>query len=234
MEMTDTENKNISLTEILLPNKWELYTYDKSVFKKITDRGNCHATPHKKICEINTMNDLVYLLNIMAVKINEKTDDKINLYANNYIIMREGIEPIWEHPKNENGGTFTIVMDHTKGYDVWSLFMMYMLGETLLYDCDTINGISVSYLCNTSSRTHDASIYIKIWDGKPDRTRDHFLKNLPKDLHDMIKNESIQYMTHRNKQHYAQPNIIEKLNSRSERGNANSRKRGGFHSSYRR
>ena len=39
---------------------------------------------------------------------------------NDYIIMRKGIEPIWEDPKNSNGGTFTVKMAHSKGYDVWS------------------------------------------------------------------------------------------------------------------
>nr|AEX62927.1 eukaryotic translation initiation factor 4E-like protein [Moumouvirus Monve] len=114
--------------------------------------------------------------------------------------MRKGIEPIWEDPRNSNGGTFTVKMNHLKGYEVWSLFVMYILGETLNeYDMDNINGITVSYISDaynfnaTAKQNINSFTYIKIWDGKSNRTRDEFINILPVEILDKIKHESIMY-----------------------------------------
>ena len=144
------------LTNIYLPQPWAFYLYDKQLFKKIANRPNFQAKPHKEICTINTINDLLYILQLMAVKPETKNktnsvNNKINLDVNDYIIMRKGIEPIWEDPKNSNGGTFTIKMAHSKGYDVWSSFIMYMLGETMCDEMQNINGITVSYISDINN-----------------------------------------------------------------------------------
>jgi len=136
----------IPSTNIALPNKWVLYLYDKQLFKKMANRQNFQAKPYKELCIISTVNDLIYLLRLMEVTIDTSGDKfKLNMDTNDYIIMRQGIEPVWEDPKNSDGGTFTIKMGHENGYDVWSTFVMYMLGETLTNDMSVINGITVSY-----------------------------------------------------------------------------------------
>ena len=124
---------DVSLTNIRLPNEWVLYLYDKQLFKKIANRPNFQAKPHKALCTISTVNDLFYILELMKSSCGPKikigtsdTNVKINLDANDYIIIK-GIEPIWEDPRNSDGGTFTIKMDHTKGYDVWTTFVLHIL-----------------------------------------------------------------------------------------------------------
>lgn len=236
---TQTLNTEFPLLNLPLPNQWTLYLYDKQLFKKMANRPNFAAKPHKEICTISTVNDLAYILQLMQVKChsNNKADvvnNKINLDCNDYIIMRKGIEPIWEDPKNSNGGTFTIKMDHSRGYEVWSDFVMHMLGETLTEDMQDINGITVSYISDsynfsTNSGNGTSYTYIKIWDGKLDRTRDHFIKSLPIALFEKIKMESLLYSPNNKKRDFKDKNIIGKLMT----GPRNhTRERGGFNQYY--
>lgn len=237
---------NIPLTNIHLPNKWVLYLYDKQLFKKMVNRPNFQAKPHKELCTLSTVNDLIYILQLMEVKLEPKarpgsqSNEKINLDANDYIIMRQGIEPIWEDPKNSNGGTFTIKMNHSKGYDVWSTFVMYMLGETMTYEMHNINGITVSYISDPNSYHNPTLInnnnnnctYIKIWDAKQDRTKEQFINILPLSLYEKIKNESLRYSPNKGKDDYFNPQLITKLNSAKK--NNYGKERGGFSSTKRR
>jgi len=235
---------NISLTLIQLPNPWVLYLYDKQTFKKMASRPTFQAKPYREICTMNTVNDLMFIMQLMeapaesTMKIDTVSNLKINLDMNDYIIMRKGIEPIWEDPKNSKGGTFTVKMAHSKGYDVWSTFVMYMVGEIFTEDMQYINGITVSYICDTNSFHNPVShsindfTYVKIWDGKSDRTRDQFVNIIPDDLLDKIKNESLMYSIHNTKPAFGDGSIIDRLNgayhnnSRHERGGFSNRGNG--------
>lgn len=228
-------NEEYPLINHALPCQWTLYLYDKQLFKKIANRPNFQAKPHKEICTFSTLNDAIYFLQLMEAKCNSNNkidivNNKINLDCNDYIIMRKGIEPIWEDPRNSNGGTFTIKLDHAKGFDVWSTFIMYMLGEKLMEDMQNINGITVSYISdsynfNTQSPNNMSYTYIKIWDGKADRTKEEFVRNLPIDLLDMIKTESLLYSTNNKKRDFNEKNIIGKLMHQK---NNYPREKGGF------
>ena len=230
---------NYPLTQINLPHQWVLYLYDKQLFKKMANRPNFQAKPHKEICTITTVNDLMYILQLMDVKTKPKlkigpmNNNKINLDMNDYIIMRKGIEPIWEDPKNSNGGTFTIKMTHAKGYEVWSTFIMYMLGETMTYEMQNINGITVSYISdansfhNPSATSNNSYTYIKIWDAKSDRTRDQFVNILPVDLLEKIKNESLMYSQNNKKKDFNEKTIISKLHT-NKQNSYGRQDRGGF------
>lgn len=228
------------LSNINLPNEWVLYLYDKQLFKKMANRANFSAKPHKEICTLKTVNDIVYILQLLKAKNSPKSktdfvdESKINLDANDYIIMRKGIEPIWEDPKNSNGGTFTIKMSHDKGYDVWSAFIMYMVGETMTFDMNSINGITVSYISDSynfnnqqnNNTTNNNYTYIKIWDGYQNRTRDQFINILPLDLFNKIKTESLLYTPNKKKKDFNEKNIVSKLNSNNNRSKRP--ERGGF------
>lgn len=60
----DNIPKQISLVDIKLPNEWVLYLYDKQLFKKMANRANFQAKPHKALCTISTVNDLIYILKL--------------------------------------------------------------------------------------------------------------------------------------------------------------------------
>lgn len=233
-----------------LPNNWVLYLYDKQLAKKIVNRPNYQVSPNKKVCTISTVNDLIYLLQLMEaeaeleIKIEDRAmvhssepqavTRKNNLDMNNYIIMREGIEPVWEDPKNSNGGTFSVKMAHSRGYEIWALFIMYMLGETLTYDMDTINGITVSYISdnnnyhNPLSTVNSNYTYVKIWDAKKDRTKEEFTSILPMDILDKIQNDPLASTA------YSKNSIKKDFNEKNSskffsRPNSFGREKGGFY-----
>lgn len=225
----------------LLPNEWVLYIYDKQLFKKLVNKPHFNVKPYTEICTISTVNDLLFILKIMKepsfgtvpiVKANYN-DNRLNLDMNDYIIMRKGIEPIWEDPRNSNGGTFTIKMDHSQGYNVWSKFVLYMIGETMTYDMDKINGITVSYIADSSNYKGGNSnnySYIKIWDGQENRTKESFIKILPVDLYKMIERESLLYTHNNTKKDFNKERI-----SNFQRNNSNQNRlsnRSGFKKKY--
>lgn len=217
-----------------LPSEWIVYLYDKQLFKKMANKTNCTVKPHKEIYSISTINDLMYFIQLMKVNSDDKnnTSQKINLDMNDYIVMRKGIEPIWEDPKNSNGGIFTVIMPHAKGYGVWSTILMHMLGETLCEDMKNINGMTVSYISDTYGVNSTKSLngnqtYIKIWDGKPDNTRNGFFEDLQPDVKNMIATESIMYAPNKVKKGFGD----KKLTNNNYNNNGN--RRGGFHSKRR-
>ena len=62
-------------------------------------------------------------------------------------VMREGITPIWEDPKNRIGGCFSYKVANKQVYDVWTQLFYALCGETLTTDGSLskhINGITIS------------------------------------------------------------------------------------------
>jgi hypothetical protein len=61
-----------------------------------------------------------------------------------FFIMREGINPLWEDPKNVDGGcwSFKIQKGNIKKY--WSELSIYLLGENITKKECLINGLSIS------------------------------------------------------------------------------------------
>jgi hypothetical protein len=211
--------ENVPLTNVLLPHEWILYLYDKQLFKKMAKRPDFRANPNKELCTITTLNDLIYILKLMEVKLDPKQPElnKTNLDANDYIIMRKGIKPLWEDPHNENGGTLSAKVPHAKGYNIWADFVMHMLGETLTHDMHNINGITVSYISdtyNTNTTNTDSKdkcfTLLKIWDGKEGRTREQFLHILPRDICRQIEPYSVIYSPNHDKDHYGRKDMVDR------------------------
>lgn len=240
----------IPLTNILLPSNWVLYLYDKQAFKKMANKQNHQAEPYKKLCILKTVNDFIYIMKLMKIKRIIKPDNtkptakptdsnsmQINLDANDYIIMREGIEPVWEDPRNKCGGTFSVKVIHSKGYDTWSKFLMCMVGETLMDESvsnkyGTINGISVSFISDNNFNADNSDVrschtFLKIWDGVPNRNLELFSTDLCKEIKDCIKGESTRYILNDQKKDFNEDSIIPKINKFKQDEETRPR-RGGF------
>jgi hypothetical protein len=66
-----------------------------------------------------------------------------------FFVMRRGIEPMWEHPSNRNGGAFSFKVNEQYAYMVWRHLMYVLCGETLLKGSarqyfPLVNGITIS------------------------------------------------------------------------------------------
>ena len=62
-------------------------------------------------------------------------------------LMRDGITPMWEDPKNREGGCFSFKVINKIVPDVWKTLVFLLCGESLAVNkehCKHINGITVS------------------------------------------------------------------------------------------
>jgi len=110
---------------------------------------------------------------------------------------------------------------------------------------NNINGISMSYISSDddmgpvavegTSTSHPlpsaladrGSTFLKIWDGKQDRSMGQFLSGLPADIRENIKDYSTRYTFHGAKPDFQCSSLIGNRNKQGNSNQDNSR-RGGF------
>jgi len=62
-------------------------------------------------------------------------------------MMRKGITPQWEDPKNRTGGAFSFKVINKQVHEVWKILMVCLCGESLFTNTEYsrhVNGITVS------------------------------------------------------------------------------------------
>lgn len=115
-----------------LIDKWDLYyhlpydkNWDKSSYKIIMG-------------DIDSIDKLV--------SINEALPDSVVKHCMLFL-MRKGIAPMWEDPKNRNGGCFSFKVLNKQVHQIWRQLMYAICGETLCEDREIskhVNGITIS------------------------------------------------------------------------------------------
>jgi hypothetical protein len=133
---SETSSSNTSLSNTSLSNdllgKWDLYyhlpqnkSWDLDSYKLIL--GDIHTADKLVVIgEALTQNVLKYCM----------------LFA-----MRSGVTPMWEDPKNRNGGFFSYKVANKFVPEVWKTMLYALCGETLSSNpkySPLINGITVS------------------------------------------------------------------------------------------
>jgi len=109
-----------------LNNEWILWFHDK--------KNNWNITGYEKLLSISYLEEFILFMN------NYNKLGGIN--NNHYFLMRDKILPIWEDPKNINGGCISIKLEIYKVEEIWNKLCMYIIGETIP-DSLLINGISI-------------------------------------------------------------------------------------------
>ena len=129
----------------ILNDDWILYFYDKQMYKKIINLKNVKisTTPYKKLFEFKTISEFWNLNKYLNMTVDYVNETKI-LEKNNYIFMKNNIQPVWEDEKNSNGGSFNIKVPHSEVFSVWETIMLYLIGCYICKDCDIINGMSIT------------------------------------------------------------------------------------------
>ena len=89
-----------------------------------------------------------------------------------YYLMRKDIPPIWDDPKNINGGAWTFKVDKRDLNKVWEDLSCYCVGETICEHPETIVGVSISPKIRNAT--------VRVWTTNTDQSVNHF-KNLTKD-----------------------------------------------------
>ncbi len=232
---------NLDPFTLQLNNTWVVYQYSKNAFKKLSNTqinvvDEPKIKPYKQLYKITNVGELLGFIKIMGFIPDPRTPLK-NLDKNDLVIMKEGIEPIWEDERNANGGTYSFKIEHKKGYELWKLLMLYMLGETLTHNMADINGLSVSFIKATnnipiSSGNQMSSVtslktpingnlnftYLKIWNSNPNNDMDNLAMIFPSNIIELTRDCTKMYLRHNSKRDFNQP-IIDKLKAKVIRKN---------------
>jgi hypothetical protein len=89
-------------------------------------------------------------------------------------VMRKGIAPMWEDPKNRNGGCFSYKVVNKQVYEIWKELFYCVCGESLCRNPDHskhINGITISPKKNFC--------IIKIWMSNCENIDPNTISNIP-------------------------------------------------------
>jgi hypothetical protein len=114
-----------------LTNHWNLWAH----LPHDTDWG---ITSYKKIYTLKTIEETIAIT---------ETLPEILVKNCMLFIMKDGILPIWEDPKNRNGGCFSYKISNKIVYEVWKNLTYILLGETLSNNdscVSSITGITIS------------------------------------------------------------------------------------------
>lgn len=126
MQQTNT------LTVHMLNDKWVLY----------------HHLPSNKDWTIKGYDVIVSEIDTVEkiVEINETIQEDSIKYSM-WFLMRKGISPLWEDPKNVGGGNFSFKVVNKNVYEVWKQMVYLVCGGSLFtenkyHTC--MNGITIS------------------------------------------------------------------------------------------
>ena len=153
-----------------LESNWSLWYHELN-----SDKWGMDS--YQKIMNIKNYNDLCFMLNRF---------DNIN--CGMFFLMKEDIKPIFEDPKNINGGYWSLRINKKDTSEIWKKIIYYMLIEGLLEDSsnDTlINGISIGPKIN--------NCIFKIWNGDFKKFNNNCLRS---DI-DIFINNDVFYLEHK-------------------------------------
>jgi len=131
---------------------------------------------YKKLCTITTVSEFWKLFNNL---------NKLGYKSNNFFLMKEGTDPIWEHNNNRYGGLCSFKIDNSVSLKMYEDLCVRMMCSKLTHnpnETDDINGISFSPKNNWN--------IIKIWNR--DKSND-LSKILDPYIINTYKNASIKY-----------------------------------------
>jgi len=115
-----------------LIGKWNLY----------------YHLPHDKQWDLQSYKSILSNIDTVEslVAINEHMSENIVKFCMLFV-MRDGITPMWEDPKNRNGGCFSFKVINKQVPAVWKCLFYALCGETLCVDktkSSSLNGITIS------------------------------------------------------------------------------------------
>ena len=110
------------------------------------EKDNWTISGYKKIYTITNTNDFWTLFN--------NWNKLGGIYYKHFFIMKDGITPIWEDPKNKNGGCWSFKVNQHTAVELWENISMFLVTENIS-DQDIV-GISICLKKNNN-------IVIKIW-----------------------------------------------------------------------
>jgi hypothetical protein len=119
-------------TQHLLNDKWNVY----------------YHLPHDKNWDLSSYSVIIGEMDSVekVISVNRLLDE--NIVKNCMLfVMRVGITPMWEDPRNRNGGCFSYKVVNKNVPEIWRDLFYLLCGESLCIDTENnkhINGITIS------------------------------------------------------------------------------------------
>jgi hypothetical protein len=129
-------------TNTLLTNKLD------DLHHTLSDKWTLWAhLPHDTDWSINSYKNIYTITTVEeAIAITETLPD-ILVKNCMLFLMREGIKPTWEDPKNRNGGCFSYKITNKNVYETWKEITYVLLGDTMSANPSfvaNVTGITIS------------------------------------------------------------------------------------------
>ena len=130
-EPTISETITTATTENKLYDKWTLWGH-------LPHDTNWTFESYIRILTFNSVEEIIMLLETLP---NEVITNCM------LFIMRDGIKPMWEDPKNVKGGCFSYKINNKNVVSIWKNLSYSLVGESLTDQVNArqvINGITIS------------------------------------------------------------------------------------------
>lgn len=112
---SNIEENNISPSTHTLKHRWNLWAH-------LPQDLDWTAKSYKLIYKFKTIED--------TIAITESSPDPL-IKSCMLFVMKDGINPVWEDPKNRNGGCFSYKVSNKNVCDVWRELNYVLVGETI-------------------------------------------------------------------------------------------------------
>jgi len=122
-----TENKITNEIVNKLKNRWVLWAH----LPQEPDWTSVRS--YKKICQFNNVED--------AIAVTEMLPEHL-VKSCMLFLMKEGITPMWEDPKNRQGGYFSYKITNKNVFEVWRDLSYVIVGETVSTSSSFVNAVT--------------------------------------------------------------------------------------------
>jgi hypothetical protein len=128
---SNIEKDIISPSTHLLKHRWNLWAH-------LPQDSDWTSKSYKLIYKFKTIED--------TIAITESSPDPL-IKSCMLFVMKDGINPVWEDPKNRNGGCFSYKVSNKNVCDVWRELNYVLVGETISNNSSfvkCVTGITIS------------------------------------------------------------------------------------------
>lgn len=128
----DTANNTSQTQEFHnLKSKWNLWAH-------LPHDPDWNVKSYKKVMQFKTVEE--------TIAVTEKLPESL-VKTCMLFVMRDGITPMWEDPKNRNGGCFSYKVSNKNVFEVWRDLTYVLVGESISENPTFVNcvtGITIS------------------------------------------------------------------------------------------
>lgn len=118
-------------------------TTNLQAFHQLSDKWTLWAhLPHDTDWSINSYKQIYTFSSVEETIAVTETLPDILVKNCMLFLMRTGIKPIWEDPKNRNGGCFSYKVTNKNVYEVWKELSYALVGDTISVQNSFVNSVT--------------------------------------------------------------------------------------------